>query len=98
MHKEIKSKLNSGPACYHLVKNLLSVWLISTNIKIKIYRSINLHLVYGCETWSSTLMEEHTLKMLINENGYKLEEVTGDWRISHTVELHGVYCSGCSNE
>ena len=57
-----------------------------------------MHLVYGCETWSSTLMEEHTLKVsedrvLRNMCGYKLQEVTGYWTVLHNEELHGVYCS-----
>jgi len=63
MDEEIKSRLNSGSACYHLVMNLLSVLLISKKIKIKTYRTKNLRLLYGCETWSSTLMEEHSQKV-----------------------------------
>jgi hypothetical protein len=36
IHDEIKSRLNSGNACYHSVQNLLSSRLISKNLKIKI--------------------------------------------------------------
>jgi hypothetical protein len=36
IHDEIKSRLNSGNACYYSVQNLLSSRLISKNIKIKI--------------------------------------------------------------
>jgi hypothetical protein len=36
IHDEIKSRLNSGNACYYSVKNLLSSRLISKNLKIKI--------------------------------------------------------------
>jgi len=61
MDEEIKSRLNFGNACYHLVMNLLSALLILKNIKIS--RTINLHLVRGCETWSSTLMDRHTQKV-----------------------------------
>jgi hypothetical protein len=32
---EIKSRLNSGNACYHSIQNLLSSHLISKNLKIK---------------------------------------------------------------
>ena len=39
-HKEIKSRLKPGNACYHYVQNLLSFSLLSKNIKIKIYRNI----------------------------------------------------------
>jgi hypothetical protein len=49
--EEIKRRLNSGNDCYHSVQNLSPSRLLSTNIKIKIYRNINLPAVlYGCET------------------------------------------------
>ena len=35
--EEIKSRLRSGNACYYSVQNLLSSWLLSKNLKIKIY-------------------------------------------------------------
>jgi len=35
IHKEIKSKLNSGNACCHSVQNFLSSCLISDTLKIK---------------------------------------------------------------
>jgi hypothetical protein len=35
-HDEIKSRLNSGSACYYSVQNLFSSRLISKNLKIKI--------------------------------------------------------------
>jgi len=38
--EEIKSRLNSGNACYHLVQTLLSSSLLSKNLKIKINRTI----------------------------------------------------------
>ena len=53
--EEIKSVLKSGNACYHSVQNVLySSWL-SKNLKIKIYRTIILPVLYGCETWSLIL-------------------------------------------
>jgi hypothetical protein len=52
IHDEIKSRLNSGNACYYSVQNLLSSRLISKNLKIKIYKTVILPIVlYGCETW-----------------------------------------------
>jgi hypothetical protein len=55
IHEEIRSRLNSGNACYHAVQNLLSSRLLSRNVKIKIYRTIILPVVlYGCETLSLT--------------------------------------------
>jgi hypothetical protein len=60
IQEEIKRRLNSGNAYYHSVQNLLSSRLRSKNIKIKIYETIILPLIlYGFETWSLTLREEH---------------------------------------
>jgi hypothetical protein len=59
IQEEIRSRLNSGNACYHAVQNLLSSHLLSRNVKIKIHKTIILPVVlYGCETWSLTLREE----------------------------------------
>jgi hypothetical protein len=42
----------------------LSFGLLPKNVKIKIYKTIILPVVlYGCETWSLKLTEEHTLKV-----------------------------------
>jgi hypothetical protein len=35
MHKGIRSRLNSGNACYHSVQSLLSSLLLSRNLKVK---------------------------------------------------------------
>jgi hypothetical protein len=62
-HEEIKRKLNLGNACYHSVQSLLSSHLLSRTLKVKIYKTIILPVVlYGCETWSLTLTEEHRLE------------------------------------
>jgi hypothetical protein len=53
--EEIKSRLKLRNACYHSVQKLLSSWLLSKNLKIKIYRIIILPVVLcGDETWSLT--------------------------------------------
>jgi hypothetical protein len=53
INDEIKSRLNSGNPCYHSVQNLSYSYLISKNLKIKIYKTVILPFVlYGCETWS----------------------------------------------
>jgi len=44
--EEIKSRLRSGNACYHSVQNLLSSRLLSKKLKIKIYRTIILPVVF----------------------------------------------------
>jgi hypothetical protein len=54
--------------------------------------------LYGCETCSLTLTEEHTLRVFENKVlrrivGPKREEVTGGWRKLHNEELRDLYCS-----
>jgi hypothetical protein len=69
IQEEIKRRLNSSNACYHLVQNLLSSRLLSKNLKIRIYsyKIIILSVIlYGCETWSLTLREEHRLRVFQN--------------------------------
>jgi hypothetical protein len=67
IQEEIKRKLNSGNACYHSAQNILSSHLPSKNIKIIIYKTIIFTVVlYGCETWSLTLSEEHVLRVFEN--------------------------------
>jgi hypothetical protein len=64
VHEEIKSRPNSGNACYHSVQSLLSSRLLSRNLRVKIYKTIILPVVlYGCETWYLTLREEHRLRV-----------------------------------
>jgi hypothetical protein len=98
MNEEIKSRLNSGNACYYSVQNLSSR-LISKNVKVKIYKTIILPVVlYGCETWSCTSREEQRLRMFENSVqrrifGPKTDEVTGDWRKLHNEKLHILYSS-----
>lgn len=38
--EEIKSRVNSGNACYHSVHNILSSNLLSKTVKIKIYKTL----------------------------------------------------------
>jgi hypothetical protein len=90
MHEGIKSRLNSGNACYRQ---------LSRNVKVKIYKTIILPAVLcGCGTWSLTLREEHRLRVFENMVlrrifGPKRDEVTGEWRRLHNGELHNLYSS-----
>ena len=63
LQEEIKSRLKSGNACYHSLQSLLCSTLLSKNIKVKIYRTIILPVLYGCDTWSLTFKEEHRLRV-----------------------------------
>jgi hypothetical protein len=54
--------------------------------------------LYGHETWSVTLREEHRLKVFENRLlrrifGLKRDEVIGCWRTLHNEELHNLYLS-----
>jgi hypothetical protein len=54
--------------------------------------------LYGCETWSLTLREEHRLRVFENRVlrrifGPKTDKVTGEWRKLHNEELHDLYSS-----
>jgi hypothetical protein len=67
IQEEIKSRLKLGNACYHSVQNLLFSRLLSKNLKIKIYRTIILPMVfYGCETWSLIMREVYRLRVFEN--------------------------------
>jgi hypothetical protein len=54
--------------------------------------------LYGCETWSLILREEHSLRVFENRVmkrifGPKRDEVTGQWRKLHNGDLHNLYSS-----
>jgi hypothetical protein len=75
----------------------MSSRLLSKNLKIRIYKTIILPLVlYGCETWSLGLREEHRLRVFENRVlrkifGPKRDEVTGEWGKLHNEELRDLY-------
>jgi hypothetical protein len=82
IQQEIKRGLNSGNACYHSVRNLLSSHLLSKNVNIRIHKTITLSVVlYKCETWSLTLREDQRQRVFENRVlsrrfGPKRNEVT----------------------
>jgi len=54
--------------------------------------------LYGCETWSLTLLEERKLRVFENRVlrkifGPRRDEVTGEWRRLHNGELNDLYSS-----
>jgi hypothetical protein len=98
VHDEIKRRLNSGNVSYYSVQNILSSRLISKNIKIKTYKTVILPVVlYGCETWSLTLSEEHRLRFFENRVLRRIyvpkREEDGSWKKLHNDELHNLYSS-----
>jgi hypothetical protein len=55
-------------------------------------------ILYGCDTWSLTVREEHKLRVFENRVlkrifGPKRDGVTGGWRKLHNEELHDLYSS-----
>jgi hypothetical protein len=93
MHEEIKSGLNTFRFSF------LSSRLLFRNVKVKIYKSIIWPVVlFGCETWSLTVREEHRLRVFENRVlrgifGSERDEVTAEWRKLHNGELHNLYLS-----
>jgi hypothetical protein len=79
------------PSICKLKKN--SPHRVSKDVNIRISRTIILHVVlYGCRTWSLTLMEEHrygylrtALRRIYEPKGV---EVSGGWRKLRKGELH----------
>jgi hypothetical protein len=64
----------------------LSSRITSKNLKIKIYRTVILPVVlYGCETWSISLREEHRLRVFEK----RVLKIFGPKR----EELHSLYSS-----
>jgi hypothetical protein len=66
---------------------------------MRIYKTVILPVVlYGCETWSLTIRDEHRLRVFENSVlkkifGPKRDEVIGGWGKLHNEELHNLYCS-----
>jgi hypothetical protein len=72
--------------------------LLCKNIKIEIYRTIILPVLYGRETWSLTLREECRLRVFENMMlrrifGPKRGEITRKWRKLHNEELIDLHFS-----
>ena len=73
------------------MQNILSSSLLYKYLQFKIYRTIILPVVYGCETWSLIFREESRLRVLRRTFEPKRDEVTGEWRKLHNEELYDLY-------
>jgi len=99
MPEEIKSRLKAENAGHHSVQNPLFSCLLSKYLKIKLYRNkIFPVLLYGCETRSLTLREEHRLRVFENRALRRIfrsrrDEVIEEWRKLHNEELNDLYSS-----
>jgi hypothetical protein len=81
MHATIRSRTFFPLACCKKCKG----WNIKTIILPVV--------LYGCETWSLTVREEHKLRVLGRIFGTKRDRVTGGWRKLYNKELHNFYPS-----
>jgi hypothetical protein len=87
IQEEIKSRLKPGNVCCLSVQNVLVFNSLSSNLKMKIYRTVILPVVlYGCEAWSLRMREKRRLRELS-------EEVRGEWRILNNEEFNYLYYS-----
>ena len=67
IQEEIKRRVKAENSCYCSVQTFLSSRLLSKNLKIKVYKTIIFPVVlYGRETGSFTLREEHRLGVFEN--------------------------------
>ena len=87
-----------GNECYYSLEKIISFRLLSKKLKVKAYKTtILLVVLYGCETWSLTLREEHRLRVFENKVLRKIfgvkDEITGEWRKLHNAKLHSLYSS-----
>ena len=68
-------------------------------MKVETYKTIILPVaMYGSETWSLTLREEHRLRVFENKVlrkifGAKEDEIRGEWIKLHNAELHALHSS-----
>ena len=101
IREEIKRRINMGNASYYSLEKILSSHLLSKKLKVNAYKTIIDLLpvvLYGSETWSLTLREEHRLRVFENKVLRKIfaakrDEITGEWRKLHNAELHALYSS-----
>jgi hypothetical protein len=75
--------------------------MLPRKVQIRICKTVMLLVVlYGCETWSLTLREEHRLRVfenrvLRNIFGPKRDEVAGGWGKLDNEEVRDLYSLPC---
>jgi hypothetical protein len=78
IEEEIKRRLNSGNACYHSLQNLLSSGLLSKNVKVRIYKTIMLHVEMG---WTCSTNDRRGEKRRIMVGNLEGKETTRKTKI-----------------
>jgi len=66
-------------------------------VAIRCFTIILAVVLYGCETWSLTLREEHRLRVFKNRVlrrifGPKRDKMRWEWRKLYNEELNDLYC------
>jgi hypothetical protein len=85
---EISQQLSSGrTAIYTIIAPFLAVAL--TAVVVVILPVV----LYGCETWSLTVREEHKPRVFEDRVLRRIFGVKGGWRKLHNEELHNLYSS-----
>jgi hypothetical protein len=96
-HEYIISRFNCGHVCYSSVGHLVASRFLYKSSNIKINRSKIFSVVlYGIETWSLTLREEHKLRVFEIEVlrriiGAKWNRTTKDSRRQHNEQFRNLY-------
>jgi hypothetical protein len=85
MQEEIKSRLNSGNACYHLGQSLLSSRLLSRNLKVKMYKIIILPVVL----YNGEFHDLYSSPDIISQ--FKSSRMRWDGHAAHVGEGRSVY-------
>ena len=68
IREEIKRRINMRNACYYSFVKMLSSRVLYKKLKVNTYKTILLpDVLYGCETWSFILREEHRLRVFKNK-------------------------------
>ena len=91
--EEIKARIAAASKCSWAINDILKSNLISRRTKIQAYTTIIRPIAtYGCETWALTKNTESMLTVFENAIlrrilGPMRDELTGEWRRRHNVEL-----------
>ena len=88
IREEIKCRINMGNVCYYSLEKILPSRLLSKKLKINTYKTIVLPVVlYGCETWSLILREEHRLRVFENKVLRQIFGVKREWGAKRNGKL-----------
>jgi hypothetical protein len=92
---EINNRIISATRSYYGLKKQLKSHHLSTQTKIKLYKTlVRPVLMYGCESWSLSKKEENEINIFERNILRKIYGPTNDygvWRIRYNQELYGLY-------